>query len=428
MRGSLRRSLSYVSGALVLACAVGVTPAAAALPSTTGIGPRSGIVVADAATGKVLLSRNANQSRIPASVTKLFTVAAALHRLGPDWAPQTRVAATGSASGRTWNGDLYLIGGGDPTLSRSGLTELAQRTATQLGVTRLNGKLVVDAGAFDGWRGADRTRSAVDPDMGGVLGALTLDRGTRSANPAVTAATTFRTLLRRAGVTVPGSPALGVAPITAAPTATLVGPDVRALTAQILLPSDNFAAETLVKDLVSADGAESVCRQRSGLAVIRDWRLPLAPEDEPCTTQRPAVAATTPAGSRMLRTTLKPVLGSTPQIHDGSGLTRRNRVSPALVTRLLVRLHNDPTLAPVVRQALPRAGATGTLARRMRGTAAQGRCQAKTGTINGVSSLAGYCTAASGRELAFAILQNGSSPWSARAFQDRFVAQLAARG
>lgn len=411
-----------------MVCALGVTSAAAALPSTAGIGPRSGVVVADAATGQVLLSRNANQSRIPASVTKLFTVAAALHRLGPDWAPQTRVAATGGASGRTWNGNLYLIGGGDPTLTRAGLTELAERTATQLGVTRLSGKLIVDAGAFDGWRGADRTHSAVDPDMGGVLGALTVDRGARTANPAMTAATTFRTSLRRSGVAVTGAPVLGTAPVTAVPTATLVGPDVRALAARILLPSDNFAAETLVKDLVSADGTESACRQRSGLAVIRDWRLPLTPEDQPCTTQRTAVAATTTAGTRMLRTTLQPVLGTAPQIHDGSGLTRRNRVSPALVTRLLVRLHNDAALAPVVRQALPRAGATGTLARRMRGTAAQGRCRAKTGTINGVSALAGYCTAASGRELAFTILQNGSSPWSARAFQDRFVAQLAARG
>lgn len=411
-----------------MTCAVAVPTATAAMPSIAGIGPRAGVVVADAATGKVLLSRSADHPRIPASVTKLFTVAAALHRLGPDWAPQTRVAATGSASGRTWNGDLYLIGGGDPTLTRAGLTELARRTADQLDVTRISGRLIVDAGAFDGWRGADRTHSAVDPDMGGVLGALTVDRGGRASDPAVTAAKTFRTVLRRAGVAVPGQPRPGATPVTAAPTATLVGPDVRTLAERILLPSDNFAAEVLVKDLVSADGTESACRQRNGLVAIRDWRLPSTPEDERCATQRTAVAATTPAGTRMLRTTLKPVLGTTPQIHDGSGLTRRNRVSPALVTRLLVRLHNDEALAPVVRAALPRAGATGTLARRMRGTAAQGRCRAKTGTINGVSSLAGYCTAASGRELAFAILQNGSSPWSARAFQDRFVAQLAARG
>ncbi len=427
MRSSTRRWISSLTGTLAVlgGLAAGVPVASAAMPSTSGIGPRSGVVVADATTGKVLLSRAANHPRIPASVTKLFTVAAALHRFGPDWAPQTRVAATGSATGRTWNGNLYLIGGGDPTLTSAGLTQLAKTTASQLGVSKLNGKLIVDAGAFDDWRGADRTRRAVDPDMGGVLGALTINRGWRAANPATTAGTTFRTLLRRAGVAVSGSPTVGATPATAVPMATFVGPDVRTLSERILSPSDNFVSEILMKGFASADGAEGACRMSTGLAAVRDWRLPISFEDEPCTAQRTSVPATTTAGSRALRTILKPVLGVTPQIHDGSGLTRRNRVSPALVTRLLVKLHNDPALSPVVRAALPRAGASGTLSRRMRGTAAQGRCRAKTGTINGVSTLAGYCTTVGGRELAFAILQNGSSPWSARQFQDRFVAQLA---
>ncbi|MBF6620359.1 MAG: D-alanyl-D-alanine carboxypeptidase [Patulibacter sp.] len=427
MRHTVRQRWSTLAvlAALALLGGTGATGATAAMPSTSGIGPRSGVVVADATTGKLLLSRAANHPRIPASVTKLFTVAAALRRFGPDWTPQTRVVATGEAAGRTWNGNLYLVGGGDPALTASGLRQLARSTAKQLDVSRVRGKLLVDAGAFDSWRGADRTRRATDPDMGGVLGALTVDRGRSGTNPATTAGTTFRTALRRAGVTVPGSVRLGNAPEAATPVATLVGPDVRTLAARILQPSDNFASEVLMKGLVSADGTEGACRQRAGLAVVRDWRLPPTDEDEPCVAQRASVPATTTAGSRALRTILKPVLGVTPQIHDGSGLTRRNRVSPALVTRLLVQLHNDPALSPVVHAALPRAGASGTLARRMRGTAAQGRCRAKTGTINGVSALAGYCTTVSGRELAFAILQNGSSPWSARAFQDRFVAQLA---
>jgi D-alanyl-D-alanine carboxypeptidase/D-alanyl-D-alanine-endopeptidase (penicillin-binding protein 4) len=64
----------------------------------------------------------------------------------------------------------------------------------------------------------------------------------------------------------------------------------------------------------------------------------------------------------------------------------------------------------------------------MRGTAAVGRCAAKTGTIRGVSGLAGYCTTKQGREVAFAILQNGGDVGSARSFQDRFVAHLAQAG
>jgi D-alanyl-D-alanine carboxypeptidase/D-alanyl-D-alanine-endopeptidase (penicillin-binding protein 4) len=424
MRYTVRQWWSTLAVLAALAL-LGASGATAAMPSTAGIGPRSGVVVADADTGKLLLGRAANHPRIPASVTKLFTVAAALHRFGPDWTPQTRVVATGEPTGRTWNGNLYLIGGGDPTLTTAGLRQLAESAARQLDVSRVRGKLLVDAGAFDSWRGADRTHRAVDPDMGGTLGALTVDRGRHASDPATAAGTTFRAALRRAGVTVPGSVALGDAPQTAVPVASFVGPDVRGLATRILLPSDNFASEILMKGFVSADGTEGACRQRAGLEVVRDWRLPPTDEDEPCAAQRASVPATTAAGSRTLRTILKPVLGVTPQIHDGSGLTRRNRVSPALVTRLLVQLHNDPALGPVVHAALPRAGDSGTLARRMRGTAAEGRCRAKTGTINGVSALAGYCTTVSGRDLAFAILQNGSSPWSARAFQDRFVAQLA---
>jgi D-alanyl-D-alanine carboxypeptidase/D-alanyl-D-alanine-endopeptidase (penicillin-binding protein 4) len=427
MRGPLRRSSPLLTGLLLLAVA-GAPPASAAMPSTAGIGPRSGVSVVDARSGDVLLGRDASHPRILASVTKLFTVAAALDRFGPDWAPQTRVLATGQASGRTWNGNLYLVGGGDPTLTRSGLATLAQRAASRLGVTRIAGRLLVDAGAFDAWRGADRTHRAADPDMGGVLGALTLDRGSRTAHPGLTAAVAFRSALRSAGVVVAPSPTLGRSPVTAVPIASYVGPDVRLLAARVLLPSDNFVAETLLKNLVSADGSEGSCRLRAGLDSLRDPLLPVSPDDQSCVDGRATGPATTASATRVLRTTLRTALGATPQIHDGSGLSRRNRVSPALVTKLLVHLRGDEALAPVIKAALPQAGRSGTLARRMRGTAAQDRCRAKTGTINGVSTLAGYCTAASGRELAFAILQNGSSPWSARAFQDRFVAQLAARG
>ncbi len=427
MRGPLRRCPPLLAGLSLLA-ALGASSASAAMPSTAGIGDRSGVVVADARTGELLLGRNANHPRILASVTKLFTVAAALDRFGPDWAPQTRVLATGQASGRVWNGNLYLVGGGDPTLTRSGLTTLAQRAVSKLGVTRVSGKLLVDAGAFDSWRGADRTHRTTDPDMGGVLGALTLDRGSRAVNPGMTAAVAFRSALRGAGVTVAAAPTLGRTPVTAAPVASYVGPNVRLMAAQVLMPSDNFVAEVLLKNLVSADGSEGSCRLQAGLEALRDPLLPVSAEDQPCVSDRSATPATTANATRILRSSLRTRLGTTPQIHDGSGLSRRNRVSPALVTRLLVRLQADEAVGPVVRAALPRAGQTGTLSRRMRGTAAQGRCQAKTGTINGVSTLAGYCTAVSGRELAFAILQNGSSPWSARAFQDRFVAQLAARG
>lgn len=429
----LRRLLSSFAAVGAVAVStpllLGAGSAAAAMPSTSGIGSRSGVVVQDARTGKVLLDRSGNVRRIPASVTKLFTVGAALQRLGPEWAPRTRVLATGQAAGGTWDGDVYLVGGGDPTLTRASLASIARQTATALNVKRLDGRLVVDATAFDDWQGGDRTHRAVDFDLGGRLGALTVDRSSQTTTPATRAGSLFRSGLRAAGVKVGGALAFGAAPATAAPVVSAAGPALAQLVPSILLPSDNFYAETLLKDLVTRDGTEAACRVAAQLPVVRTDLEPESPADLACASQGSVAApATTVAASRLLRSTLRPMLGSSPQIHDGSGLTRRNRVTPAQVSRLLLRLNADATIAPVLRAALPQAGRSGTLARRMRGTAAAGRCQAKTGTINGVSTLAGFCRTVHGRDLVFAILQNGVSPSSAHRFQDRFVARLAARG
>jgi serine-type D-Ala-D-Ala carboxypeptidase/endopeptidase (penicillin-binding protein 4) len=74
------------------------------------------------------------------------------------------------------------------------------------------------------------------------------------------------------------------------------------------------------------------------------------------------------------------------------------------------------------------AGRTGTLRTRMRGTAAAGRCQAKTGTLSNVSALAGYCRAVSGHDIVFALLMNNVGLGTARAQQDRFAAALVGLG
>jgi D-alanyl-D-alanine carboxypeptidase/D-alanyl-D-alanine-endopeptidase (penicillin-binding protein 4) len=405
-------------------------PAGAAMPSTSGLGSRGGVVVVDLGTGRTLLERRGNVRRIPASVTKLFTVATALKRLGPDWTPRTRVVATGEADGDTWDGDVYLVGGGDPTLGRTALRALAGRTVQALGVSKLQGRLKVDASAFDDWLGGYRTGRGVDGDLTGRLGALTVDRGLGTTDPAGRAGVLFRTALRASGLAVPGTVGAGAAPVTAPTVAVQTGPPLSELASATLAPSDNFFAETLVKDVVARDAVDASCRIAAGLTVVP--AAPLLAETPAETACRSAAAvvppATTAAGTAYVRSTLAPLVGVTPRIHDGSGLTRQNRVSPAAVVRLLQGLDADTTLAPVVRASLAQAGRSGTLARRMRGTDAVGRCAGKTGTIIGVSALAGYCTTRSGREVAFAILQNNGDTYGSRAFQDRFVARLAARG
>jgi D-alanyl-D-alanine carboxypeptidase/D-alanyl-D-alanine-endopeptidase (penicillin-binding protein 4) len=430
---SPRRTPRTIAPVALATVAVGLaaSPAHAAMPSTSGLGSRAGVVVVDLESGRTLLDRNGSTTRIPASVTKLFTVGTALRLLGPDWAPRTSVVATGSLVGDVWQGDLHLVGGGDPTLTSAALAALAGRAVDALGATSLDGRVRVDATAFDDWQGGERTGRQADGDMGGRLSAVAVDRGARTTDPAARAGSLFRTALRSAGLRLTGTVVQDTTrPAGGTVVAEQVGPTLRQLAGATLGPSDNYVAETLLKDIASPDGVEGACRVAAQLPPVAPDPLVAEP---PAATRCSTTAATTPsattaAGSLLLRRTLRPMVGATPKIVDGSGLTRRNRVSPALVVRLLRSLGEDELLGPIVRTSLPQAGRTGTLAGRMRGTAAVGRCAAKTGTIRGVSGLAGYCTTKQGREVAFAILQNGGDVGSARSFQDRFVAHLAQAG
>jgi D-alanyl-D-alanine carboxypeptidase/D-alanyl-D-alanine-endopeptidase (penicillin-binding protein 4) len=117
-------------------------------------------------------------------------------------------------------------------------------------------------------------------------------------------------------------------------------------------------------------------------------------------------------------------LGIHPTVIDGSGLSRSDHTSARQIVALLAKLRSLP-IGPIVIGALPVAGRSGTLVHRMRGTAAQGRCQAKTGTINYVSNLAGYCRAADGHTLAFAFLMNSVDVSAAHSAQDAMASALA---
>ena len=112
---------------------------------------------------------------------------------------------------------------------------------------------------------------------------------------------------------------------------------------------------------------------------------------------------------------------------DGSGLSRRDRVSPRSIVRLLISIDRSD-LQNVFEDSLPVAGRTGTLSDRMRSSAAAGRCRAKTGTLSDVSALAGICDTTKGRRVAFAFLMNRTSVYWAHVRQDRMTAILARYG
>jgi D-alanyl-D-alanine carboxypeptidase/D-alanyl-D-alanine-endopeptidase (penicillin-binding protein 4) len=180
-------------------------------------------------------------------------------------------------------------------------------------------------------------------------------------------------------------------PAGAQPLASVPSPTVAQLLGLMLPPSDNFFAETLLKDL----GASF------------------------------AAAGSTAAGASVVLATLSALLpGIHPRILDGSGLSPADRSSPLQVAQLLVALAATP-IGAVVREHLAVAGRSGTLALRMRRTAAQGRCEGKTGTLTGASNLVGYCQSFDGHELAFAIFTDGISIEAAHTFQDHIAISLA---
>ena len=350
----------------------------------------SGAFVRDLDSQTTLFESKADAPRAPASVEKLYTTASALMRFGPDATLPTAVAGRGFLDpDGVWRGDLYLRGGGDPTLGRDDLQRLAG-VVGEAGILRVEGSVLGDESRFDVLRGSFDTGGAYDRDIGGVLSALALNRGfSKDGEPAAQAARQFAKVLRADGIRVEGRSGGGTAPAQAQELASVASPPMRDLIRLTNVPSDNFLAETLVKDL----GAEF------------------------------AGTGSTAAGVGVVRTQLG-AFGLTPQVVDGSGLSRTDRTTPRQVVHLLEAMHGQD-VAGAFEGSLAVAGRTGTIRKRMRGTAAQDRCRAKTGTLVGVSALAGLCESAGGHTIAFALLMSRTSVSRAHGVQDRVAAAIA---
>ena len=385
-------------GLLILSCALACAPPAHALDAAQvssrlaaqvrGGGALSGFYARDLATGRELIAVRPDVVRVPASVEKLFVTSSALLRWGPDGQLQTRVVTDGTVTDGTLDGDLWLVGGGDPTLTEDGLRTLAAAVKTA-GVRSVTGGVRADDTQFDRRRGTPRTGFRPDGDLGGRLGALVLRRGFQP-DPAAYAAERFSRRLRAAGVKMGRRARVGgAAPEErAVELATLPSPTLATLARATNAPSDNFLAEMLLKALGAQFGGGG--STFSGASVVRD--------------------------------TLDD-FGVRPRIVDGSGLSRANRTTPRQVVRLLERMQAQE-IAPTWRSSLAVVGRSGTVSRRMRGTPAAGRCAVKTGTIRSVSNLAGVC-ATPGGDVAFAWLMNGVNVYGARRIQDRLTATLA---
>ena len=407
------RPALLVAAALAAALALPASAAASLRDSLAQrmavAGPYSGAYVYNATQGKAVFRWRHTRSRVLASNTKLFTTSTALARYGVAGTLGTEVRGDGQIDPTgTWNGDLYLIGGGDPTFGSRRFTHRAYgggATIEQLamllgeaGIQRVSGRVYGDESHFDALRGG--------PDSGygtsiwvGPLSALDVNRGLASesgsafqTDPPKFAAAKLATALRKRGFRVSGSARARRAPAGLQVLASVDSPPMARLIRLTNKPSDNFFAEMLLKD---------VAYQATG-------------------------RGTTRRGAR-LAAHFAAEVGSRARLVDGSGLSRGDRSSPYRVVRLLLALQRRPEFDAFY-GSLSIAGRDGTLAPRMRRGAARGRCRGKTGTLSDVSALSGYCTARSGDVYAFSFLMNGVSVGAARRLQDQMANAIAGGG
>jgi D-alanyl-D-alanine carboxypeptidase/D-alanyl-D-alanine-endopeptidase (penicillin-binding protein 4) len=373
------------------------------------VGGASGAWVTDmdAPGNGTLFSWASHRRRIIASNTKLFTMAAVLDRFGATGTLKSRLYARprNAADGQTLRGSLVLVGAGDPALARASfardnglpLTRLGNLAGDvrRAGIKRVTGGIRADDSIFDRRRGVPTTGVDASGELAPLSG-LSFDSGIAhghyAPNPELVAARALKRKLRAVGVRVRGGTGRADLPsrtLAKPPLGSVSSPRIKDLIAATLKPSNNFFAEMLLKRLAAS---------------------------------RRGARGTTRRGSRKVRK-FAHRLGTSIRMENGSGLSRSNRASPRQVVRLLVAM-NRRSDAATYRRSLPLAGEEGTVAHRMNGTAADGRCRTKTGTLIGVSALSGYCRAGHGL-VAFSILMNSVDIDLARAAQDRMAALIA---
>lgn len=380
--------------------------------SQAGIDDGLSAYVADAATGDRLYDLDAGKGAVPASTTKVVTAVSVLHAVGPDERIETRVYQGGSA------GEIILKGGGDPTLTEvvrpddyprvATLEELAQSTAREL---RSAGVESIRLGYDDSfYAGPDMApgwkQGYIDEGSAATVHALMLDGGRtdrldhyseRVGDPPKQAADAFARQLDEAGVSVEGDPAAAEVPNREKPVAAVSSAPISALVEKMLVESDNNVAEALFRQVAIAEG------------------------------QPPSFKGGSDATSKVMSELKVPDV----TVSDGSGLSVRNDISPKSLVELLL-LAADPK-HPDLHYALtglPTANFTGTLTDRYSeqsgSGAGAGVVRAKTGTLNGVSTLAGTAYDADGRLLVFAFMAN--DPAAAGSALDTFAAAIAECG
>jgi D-alanyl-D-alanine carboxypeptidase/D-alanyl-D-alanine-endopeptidase (penicillin-binding protein 4) len=430
------------------------------------------VLIESLKTGETVYALNSGKLMMPASTLKVITLAATVERLGWDYTYETRIVADGVVAGGTLQGNLIVVGGGDPSLSRRTLDSWAAQIKG-LGIRRVTGTVLADARRFSGqnlgagWSWDDLAyyyaapiaavqfhENAVEitirPGMSpGWPASYELTpagiSGLRVENRMTTGATTAAAEF--AAHRAPNSPLVvieGVVPARSRPISyqLSVHDPVRFLAAAF--------AEALFDGGISigaappADANADNSRDYSRVAPLFTHRSePLrdlarrfmdVSQNQYAETFIKTLGAQTgtptfEGGVKAVESVLTswniPLEGAV--LRDGSGLSRYNYLAPSTLVRVLEHVYRDPAHRDQFFSSLTVAGRTGTIAGRMRNTLAAGNARAKDGAMASVRSLCGVVNTADGEPLIFAILANGfaASGPTVNAAIDAIVAQLA---
>lgn len=345
---------------------------------------QAGVMIWDLTDDVPLYQYNERMHMRPASTMKCLTAIAALDKLGSDYTLKTRVYYTGEIEDSTHvlHGDLYCLGGMDPMFDNSDMRELVN-TIRNEGITQIDGNIYTDLSfkernrLGEGWCWDDKNPT---------LSPLLIERRDEFISR-------FCSALRSSGITFNGTTDERQTPAEARPIATQ-GHSIRQVLQRMMKVSDNLYAEAVFYQLAASEGTR--------------W----------------ASART----GRQYENALFEKLGLNARdyyVADGSGLSLYNYVSAELEVKMLRYAYQKQDIYGALLPSLPIAGTDGTLKKRMRGTPAEGNVRAKTGTVKGVSSLAGYLTASNGHLICFSIINNGgltNSPM--RNFQNKICVAL----
>lgn len=426
------------------------------LSSSTFSRATVGFVVRSLDTGETLYSRNGRTWLVPASTMKVMTTVAAASRLGWDFRFETRLVATGPIVKGVLDGDLIVVGTGDPTInrhhaSRAGAFDDWARALKARGIQRINGHIIGDDSLVEspGW-GIGWAWDDLVEDYGAAMSALQFNENvaTVTMGPGITPGAPPVVYLSPSnhGLLVDvqaATSAEGTAPslVVARQPGTRIlevrgqapwGGAAVSTTVAVANPTIFFTGElrqALLRHGIAVDGTAVDIDQESdraraseGTVLLVDqsaplreiatemlaWSINLYAESLVVALDRTAPGGTA-EGVAMLRAVLDelgvPADGYTTR--DGSGLSRNDYMSAETLVAALAAAWREPSLRDGLLQVLPATGGPGMLERRLTGTPAAGRVHAKSGSMSNVRGLTGIVETTAGEPLAFAFLSNG---------------------